>query len=204
MKNFGLYLVLTNPITSYEVCAEAAVAASVRMLQLRVKNKPASELLPLAKRVREITRNTETLFIVNDDPALAAEVGADGVHLGQTDMPVMEARKRFPQLRLFGLSTHSMEQALAALEQKPDLIGVGPVFATPTKDIPDPTVGVGGMGEIIRATQHACPAVAIGGIHAGNLAEVLAAGAKNFAVVRAVCGAKNPLAAIRELQAVKT
>ena len=201
-KNFGLYLVLTNPATSYEACAEAAVVAGVRMLQLRVKNKTASELLPLAKRIRDITRGTETLFIINDDPALAAEVCADGVHLGQTDMPVTEARKRFSSLRLFGLSTHSMEQALAALEQKPDIIGVGPVFATPTKDIPDPTVGVEGMGEIIRATQHACPAVAIGGIHAGNLAEVLAAGAKNFAVVRAVCGAEDPLAAIYKLQTI--
>ena len=203
MKNFGLYLVLSNPATSYEACAEAAVSAGVRMLQLRVKNKTASELLPLAKRIREITRNTETLFIINDDPALAVEAGADGVHLGQTDMPVTEARKRFPQLRHFGLSTHSMEQALAALEQKPDIIGVGPVFATPTKDIPDPVLGIEKAGDMIRATQHACPAVAIGGIDKNNLAGVLRAGAKNFAVVRAVCGAQDPLAAIRELQAIK-
>ena len=202
MDNFGLYLVLTHPATSYEVCAEAAVQAGVRMLQLRVKNQSAAELLPLARRLREITRGSETLFIVNDDPALAAEVGADGVHLGQTDMPVREARRRFPTLRLFGLSTHSMEQALAALEQEPDLIGVGPVFATPTKDIPDPVLGVEKAGEMIRATQHACPAVAIGGIDAGNLADVLKAGAENFAVVRAVCGAEDPLAAIRELQTI--
>jgi len=200
MKNFGLYLVLTNPATSYEACAEAAVIAGVRMLQLRVKNKTAAELLPLAKRIRDITRNTETLFIINDDPALAEAAEADGVHLGQTDMPVPEARKRFSRLRCFGLSTHSMEQALAALEQQPDIIGVGPVFATPTKDIPDPVLGVTKAGDMIRATQHAFPAVAIGGIHAGNLADVLKAGAKNFAVVRAVCGAEDPLAAIRELQ----
>ena len=197
---FGLYLVLTNPVTSYEACAEAAVVAGARFVQLRVKDKPAHEILPLAKRLREITRGSGTLFIVNDDPALAVAADADGAHLGQTDMPVSEARRRFPHLRHFGLSTHSMEQALAALEQKPDLIGVGPVFATPTKAVPDPVLGVEKMAAIIRATRHACPAVAIGGIHAGNLADVLAAGAQNVAVVRAVCGAPDPLAAIRELQ----
>ena len=200
--NFGLYLVITDPVTSYEACAEAAVAAGVRFVQLRVKNKTASELLPLAKRLRQITRNTETLLIINDDPALAVAAEADGVHLGQTDMPVAEARQRHPQLRHFGLSTHSLEQAQAALSQRPDLIGVGPVFATPTKAIPDPTLGVEGAAAMIRATQHACPAVAIGGINAENLADVLKAGAKNFAVVRAVCGTQDPLAAIKKLQAI--
>ena len=199
---FGLYLVVTNPATSYEVCVEAAVAATVRLVQLRVKNKTAAELLPLAKRLRGITRGTDTLFIVNDDPALAVAAEADGVHLGQTDMPIAEARRRYPQLRHFGLSTHSMEQAQAAILQKPDLIGVGPVFATPTKAIADPTVGVEGAGAILRATQHACPGVAIGGINMENLAQVLKAGARNFAVVRAVCGAEDPLAAIRKLQAI--
>ena len=203
MDNFGLYLVITSPATSYEACAEAAVTAGVRIIQLRVKNKPASEILPVAKRLRQITRGTETLFIVNDDPALADAAEADGVHLGQTDMPVVEARQRFPRLRHFGLSTHSMEQALAALEQKPDIIGIGPIYATPTKAIPDPTVGPARLGEILRATRHACPAVAIGGINADNLAEVLAAGAKNFAVVRAVCGEQEPLAAIRRLQQIR-
>ena len=202
IENFGLYLVITDPATSYEACAEAAVAASVRFMQLRVKNKTASELLPLAKRLRQITRNTETLFIVNDDPALAVEAGADGVHLGQTDMPVIEARQRYPQLRHFGLSTHSLEQAQAALLQRPDLIGVGPVFATPTKAIPDPVLGVEGAAAMIRDTRHAVPAVAIGGINAENLADVLKAGAKNFAVVRAVCGTQDPLAAIKMLQAI--
>ncbi len=199
---FGLYLVLTDPLTSYEACTEAAVAAGVRFVQLRIKDRPAAEILPLAKRLRDITRGTETRFIVNDDPALAEAAGADGVHVGQDDMPLAEARRRYPQLRHFGLSTHSLEQARAALLQKPDLIGVGPVFATPTKATPDPTVGLEQAGAICRATEAECPAVAIGGIDAENLRHVLQAGARNFAVVRAVCKAEDPLAAIRNLQAI--
>ena len=198
MKNFGLYLVITDPATSYETCAEAAVRAGVRFVQLRMKHVPRERIVATAKNLRSITAGTRTLFIVNDDPAIADEVGADGVHLGQSDLPIPAARERFPSLKIFGLSTHSIAQVEAARELAPDYIGVGPVYATPTKEIPDATLGLETMQKMITAAP--CPAVAIGGIDASRLPDVLRAGARNFAVVRAVCRASDPYAAIRRLQ----
>ena len=198
MKNFGLYLVITDPATSYETCAEAAVRAGVRFVQLRMKHVPRERIVATAKNLRSITAGTRTLFIVNDDPAIADEVGADGVHLGQSDLPIPAARERFPSLKIFGLSTHSIAQVEAARELAPDYIGVGPVYATPTKEIPDATLGLETMQKMIAAAH--VPAVAIGGIDAFRLPDVLRAGARNFAVVRAVCRASDPYAAIRRLQ----
>lgn len=198
MKNIGLYLVITDPATSYETCAEAAVRAGVRFVQLRMKHTPRERIVATAKNLRAITAGTPTLFIVNDDPEIAAETGADGVHLGQSDLPLPVARERFPSLKIFGLSTHSLAQVEAACKLAPDYIGVGPVYATPTKEIPDATLGLETMQKMIAAAH--VPAVAIGGIDASRLPDVLRAGARNFAVVRAVCRASNPYAAIRRLQ----
>ncbi|MFH1708568.1 MAG: thiamine phosphate synthase [Planctomycetota bacterium] len=199
-EHFGLYLVLTRPVAGYERCTEAAVAAGVRYVQLRMKDTPRAVVAAAARRLRAITHGTDTRFMVNDDPDLAAEVGADGVHLGQQDEPLALARRRLPGLRIWGLSTHNEGQALAAMAAAPDYIGVGPVFATPTKERPDPVLGLERMGRIVAATP--LTAVAIGGIDAGNLRDVLRAGTVNFAVVRHVCAAANPAAAIRELQAI--
>jgi len=199
-KAFGLYLVVTNPVAGYEACTEAAVRSGVKFIQLRMKHVTRERVLETAKKMRAITAGTPTLFIVNDAPEVAAEAGADGVHLGQSDLPLPVARERFPSLKIFGLSTHSLEQVTDARKVSPDYIGVGPVYATPTKEIPDATLGLETMQKML-ATAH-CPAVAIGGIDAVRLPDVLQAGAKNFAVVRAVCSSENPLAAIRELQKI--
>lgn len=196
-ENFGLYLVISDPATSYEKCAEAAVRAELRFVQLRMKHATRERIVATAKKLRAITAGTNTQFIVNDDPEIAAEVGADGVHLGQTDLPLPAAREHFPNLKIFGLSTHSLAQVAAAHAVAPDYIGVGPVYATPTKDVPDPTLGLATMHAMIAAAP--CPAVAIGGINAERLPDVLRAGARNFAVVRAVCAAPDPYEAIRAL-----
>ena len=198
MEDFGFYLVMTDPVVGYERCCEAAVRAGVRMVQLRMKDAPRAEIVSVAQRLRLITRGTVTKFIVNDDPAIAAEVGADGVHVGQGDMPVDEVRRRYPGLGIVGLSTHNPAQALASLAVRPDYIGVGPVFATPTKKIPDPTLGVATAAQMIASVPY--PAVAIGGLDFETLPAVIAAGARNFAVVRAVCGSSDPEAAIRRIQ----
>ncbi len=195
---FGLYLVITNPLTSYEAVAEAAVKAELRYIQLRMKHVPREEIVAKAHALRAITRGTKTLFIVNDDPEIAVECGADGVHLGQGDMPLPEARRRYPSLNIFGLSTHSYAQMEAAKAVMPDYAGVGPVYATPTKDIPDPTLGPEEAGRIVQASPW--PTVAIGGIDEARLPEVLRAGAVNFSVVRAVCQSPTPYDAIRRLQ----
>ena len=200
MTDFGLYLVMTNPVVGYVRCCEAAVRAGVGIVQLRMKDAPRAEVLAVARDLRKATAGSSTLFIVNDDPSIAAEAGADGVHVGQTDMPVAEVRRLFPSLGIVGKSTHSLAQAIAAQDEAPDYIGVGPVWATPTKKIPDPTLGVASAAEMMRASR--CPAVAIGGVVDGaHVAELAAAGFANFAVVRAVCAADDPYAAIRALQA---
>jgi thiamine-phosphate pyrophosphorylase len=197
---FGLYLVISRPRTSYTGCAEAAVNAGVRYVQLRMKEAPRAAIVACARDIRRITAGTPTRFIVNDDPAVAAEVGADGVHLGQADLPLDEVRARYPELSVIGISTHNAAQAARAVRQSPAYIGVGPVFFTPTKAIPDPVIGCAEAGHIICSVP--VPAVAIGGIDATTLPAVLEAGAINFAVVRAVCNAPHPLDAIRRLQAI--
>ena len=197
MKDFGFYLVITNPVVGYARCAEAAVRAGVKIVQLRMKHAAREDILREAREMRRVTQGTETLFIVNDDPALAAEAEADGVHVGQDDMSPAEVRAKFPQLKVVGLSTHNLDQVRASWDQPIDYIGVGPVYATPTKDIPDPTLGPEMAGRMIAAAR--VPAVAIGGINAETLPAVLATGARNFAVVRAVCQSPDPYSAIRKL-----
>ena len=198
---FGLYLVMTDPVAGYEACAAAAVRCGVRNLQLRMKGTPRNAVLETALRVREISLGSDTLFIVNDDVTIARDVDADGVHLGQRDMSIDEARRLWsaPGKR-FGLSTHDERQAFLAARRSPDYIGVGPVFATPTKAVPDPVLGLERMASIVRASPVA--AVAIGGIDCGNLAEVLRRGVRNFCVVRAVNRRPDPETAIRELQCI--
>lgn len=201
MTDFGLYLVMTNPKVGYVACAETAVKAGVKIIQLRMKHCPRAEIVATGHAVRAVTRGTGTLFIVNDDPSIAAEVAADGVHVGQDDMPVAEVRARFPSLGIVGLSTHNPDQARAAIAQGPDYIGVGPVWATPTKDIPDPTLGVATAVQMARSVPF--PAVCIGGVDAERLPELLRAGARNYSVVRAVCAADDPYAAIIRLQQIE-
>jgi thiamine-phosphate pyrophosphorylase len=198
MNDFGLYLVITDPVVGYAKCAEAAVKAGVSVIQLRMKHASRGAVLREAREMRRITAGTKTLFIVNDDPSVASEAEADGVHVGQDDMDPDEIRARHPELRIIGLSTHSPAQAKASNAKNVDYIGVGPVYATPTKDIPDPTLGLETMAEMISLSNR--PAVAIGGIDESRLGDVLAAGAKNFAVVRAVCLSADPLGAIMRLQ----
>ena len=197
MNDFGLYLVVTDPVAGYAKCAEAAVQLGVKMVQLRMKRASREAILREAREMRAVTAGTSTYFIVNDDPAIASEVGADGVHVGQGDMRPSEVRRRYPDLKIIGLSTHSLAQAAASEDEDVDYIGVGPVYPTPTKEIPDPVLGLDTMAEMIRLSSR--PAVAIGGIDKKRLPEVIAAGARNYAVVRAVCTASDPYTALLSL-----
>jgi thiamine-phosphate pyrophosphorylase len=136
-------------------------------------------------------------FIVNDRCDVALAVGADGVHLGQEDLPLAEARAFLGREKLIGISTHNLAQALEAEAGGADYIGLGPIFPTPTKEKPDPVVGVAGLREVRARVR--IPIVAIGGITARNAAEVMAAGADAVAVVSAVLAAADPKAALTEL-----
>lgn len=194
-------MVMTNPVVGYEECAKAGAACGVPFIQLRMKNATREEIVSNAWKVREVTRGTGSLFIVNDDVTIAKEVDADGVHLGQGDMPLAEARELWNEPgKIFGLSTHSEEQAEAAIDQAPDYIGIGPIFPTPTKAIADPDLGVERAGAIAKATP--LPHVVLGGIDETNLAEILHAGAVNYCAVRAIMQSQTPEAKIRKLQKI--
>jgi thiamine-phosphate pyrophosphorylase len=175
----------------------AALAGGVDIFQLRDKALDDERLLAAAARARELCAAAGALFVVNDRPDLAAAAGADGVHVGQDDASVAEARAAVGEDRLVGLSTHTPEQVDGAAGV--DLIGVGPVHATPTKAA-RPAVGL----DLVRhAAAHArVPWFAIGGLHAGNLPPVLAAGARRISVVRAIADAEDPEAAARTLRAM--
>jgi thiamine-phosphate pyrophosphorylase len=201
-ERFGLYLILTDPVAGYEACTRAAGDCGVRYLQLRMKDTPRAVVLETARTIRAITRETDTRFIINDDLTVAMEVDADGLHLGQGDQSLPEARKAWNTPgKILGLSTHSTEQAALALESSPDYIGVGPVFPTPTKSDADPALGVAQTGQIVKGSP--ITAVAIGGINSGNLPDLLDAGIENYCVVRAVNDAVDPVSAIRRLQEIR-
>lgn len=198
---------------------EAAIAGGVDIVQLREKRLDDESLTAAAREAREICERLGALLIVNDRPAVARAAGADGVHVGQEDMTVAQARAIVGPELLVGLSTHSPEQIDAAMRGAsaagspaseapaegtggdgaggPDYIGVGPVHATPTKP-GRPAVGT----ELVHyASAHSrIPFFAIGGIDAENVAAALAAGARRVAVVRAIAKAEDPEGAARALR----
>jgi thiamine-phosphate pyrophosphorylase len=176
----------------------AILAGGCAVVQLRDKRSPALRAA-LAADLHALCRAAAVPFVVNDDLELALGLGADGVHLGQTDPPVERARERAGSALAIGLSTHDLAQARAAATRGADLIGFGPVFATATKLDPDPVVGVSGLREVCANV--ALPVVAIGGVGPGNVAAVRAAGCTLAAVISAVCGAPDPRAAAATLHA---
>lgn len=175
----------------------AAVAGGVDIVQLREKLLPDDELLAVAHASSALTRQLGTLLIVNDRPWVAEKAGADGVHIGQDDMPVAQVREVVGPEMLVGLSTHSPEQIDAVDANLVDYIGVGPIHETPTKP-GRPAVGL----ELIRyaAANATVPFFAIGGLDAGNLTEALDAGASRVCVLRAIAAAEDPERAARELR----
>ncbi|MEW5762800.1 MAG: thiamine phosphate synthase [Bacillota bacterium] len=176
----------------------AAAAGGVNIFQLREKEGATRDILRLAGEMRAVTAELGLLFIVNDRVDIAAAVGADGVHLGQEDLPIGAARRIMGWDGIIGVSTHSLEQALRAEAEGADYIGVGPVYPTPTK--PDyRAVGLGLVREV--AGRLKIPFFAIGGITENNLREVLAAGARAVAVVGAITAAPDVAAAARALSA---
>jgi thiamine-phosphate pyrophosphorylase len=163
---------------------------------LRDKEASDEELLAQARALVRVTRRYRVPLLVNDRAAVAKSAGADGVHLGQEDGPLSEAKRVLGERAIFGRSAHTPEQVLAAQEEGFDYIGVGPVYATPTKP------GRPGVGlDLVRfASANArIPFVAIGGIDRTNVRDVLDAGASAVAVVRAVMGSGDPERAARKL-----
>ncbi|HTA05968.1 MAG TPA: thiamine phosphate synthase [Solirubrobacteraceae bacterium] len=180
-----------------------AIAGGVEVVQLRDKQLGDEELVAVAHAAHALCERLGALLIVNDRPQVARESGADGLHVGQDDMPVAEARELLGPDTLLGLSTHAPAEIDAARPTADDgtplvdYIGVGPVHETPTKP-GRPAVGV----ELVRyaAAHAAVPFFAIGGLDRSNVGEVLEAGAARVVVLRAIADAEDPEAAARELR----
>jgi len=187
--DFGFYGILTDPVVGYERLAELMCQRGIHFIQLRIKDRPADEVLDVARRVRRVVA-PPSLFIVNDDPGVALASGADGVHLGQDDMPYARARDIVGPGAIIGLSTHDVGQTRAACALRPDYIGIGPVWPTPAKKNPDPAIGLRGMATMIA--EATVPAVVLGSIDHDNVADVVAAGADNVCAVRAINQAADP------------
>lgn len=182
LENFGLYLIITKSQLPYQEIARIAVKNNIRYLQLREKDLSDRELIAISREIMKITSGTKTKFIINDRADIAKIVDADGVHLGQDDLTLVEAKSILGEGKIYGLSTHSLEEAEEAIAQNPTYIGFGPVFPTPTKAKPDPAVGLDNIQEVVSTSP--VPVVVLGGIDETNLQQVINAGAKNVCLVR--------------------
>lgn len=200
---FGVYLVTDAGLSagrSTVDIVEAAVRGGVDIVQLREKSASANERYELGREVREITREAGVPLVVNDRVDLAAALDADGVHLGDDDLPVSVAREQLGDDGIIGRSVSTPEAARRAEEAGADYLGVGAVFATDSKDdVPPEEQGIG--VDRIRAVREATdlPFVGIGGVTPGNAADVVEAGADGVAVISAITGADDPEAATRAL-----
>lgn len=182
---------------SLEWLIQEAVAGGVDIVQLREKDLSDSDLLARAREMRAWTRRAGALFIVNDRPDIARLVEADGVHLGQDDLPVKEARRILGPQALIGVSTHNLEQVRQAVLDGAGYIGVGPTFPSATKEFPQ----LAGLDFVRQAmAETTLPAFAIGGIAPENIGAAVAAGARRVAVSQAICAAENPRRAAEELR----
>jgi thiamine-phosphate pyrophosphorylase len=191
----GLYLVLTSPRIPHVELAAAAVERRVPVIQLREKDLDDAALTELARSLSEITAGSDTLFIVNDRPDIAALVSAGGVHVGTSDVDPAAARTLVGPSAIVGVSANTPTEILRARDAGADYIGVGPIFATGTKPDASRPIGLSGLADA-GETLAGLPTVAIGGITAKNARSVLATGAEFVAVVSDVCFAPDPVRAL--------
>ncbi len=178
INNFGAYVITSG---DHLKITEEACNGNAKIIQLRDKKISKKELLELAIKMRKITKKTNTLLIINDHLDIALISDADGVHLGQDDLPINQAREIAPKGFLIGKSTHSFKQAVKAEKEGADYIGIGPVYKTPTKEDYIP-IGIDVAREVIE--QANIPVVAIGGIDFINIDNIIDIGFKNIAMVR--------------------
>ncbi|MEF3273818.1 MAG: thiamine phosphate synthase [Chloroflexus sp.] len=187
---------------SHQTVLEAAIAGGATVVQYREKAASTRQMVTEARELRELAQRAGVPLIVNDRIDVALAVDADGVHIGQDDMPVRLARQLIGPDKILGVSVSTLDEARQAVADGADYLGVGPIFATPTKPDAAPPIGMDGLRQIC---QHiSIPIVAIGGINATNAAEAIAAGADGVAVVSAIVAATDVTEAARQLRAIVT
>ncbi len=201
MIDYSLYLVTDRSLSRGRETADIvreAVAGGVTCVQLREKSCSTQEFIAEAQKLHALLRPLGIPLIINDNVEVALAVGAEGVHLGQQDMAIAEARQLGPSSWTIGISAESLEDAIRAEEEGADYIGVSPIFFTPTKTDTAPPLGVEGLREIRAAVR--IPLVGIGGIHLDNVRGVIRSGADGVAVVSAIIAADSPRQAAAALR----
>ena len=199
--NIELYIITDENIgfgKTHAETAQLAIAGGADAIQLRDKSCSSRELIRVGRVIHEITRRNSAIFIVNDRLDVALACGADGVHLGQGDMRTDFARQIAPPGFIIGVSVSNVEEACRAEQEGADYVALSPTFSTVSKPDAGPGHGLGMLREIRQNVS--VPVIAIGGIHCGNVREVIAAGAVGVAVISAVTGAADITAAARDLK----
>ena len=197
----GLYLVTSEPLSAGRTTADivrAALAGGVKLVQLREKEMPLRTFVDLAREVRGLTAAAGALLIINDRLDVVLAVGADGVHLGQDDLPIPAARRLAPDL-IIGASTHSIDEARRAQAEGASYINIGPLYPTGTKVWAGAFLGLAGLREV--AAVATVPFTVMGGIKRDHIPALVAAGARTIALVTAVTQAGDPQRAAAELLA---
>ncbi len=200
---FDLYLVTDEKLCLGKPLAEVveqAVMGGVTAVQLREKDLPTRDFIHRAVQLKRILSAYHVPLIINDRIDIALAVDADGIHVGQNDMPYEYFEKIIPDQMMRGLSVETPDQAAEAEKYKLDYLSVSPVFLTSTKTELDKEWGIVGLRKLAVTTKHLL--VAIGGINAHNAAEIIKAGAKGVAVVSAICSARDPFKAAKELKSI--
>ncbi len=200
--DYTLYLVTDSGLSRGRLqvqVVEAALRGGVTVVQYREKSASTRRMVEEARELRVLCKAAGVPFIVNDRIDVALAVDADGVHVGQEDMPAALARRLIGKGRILGVSAVSAEEARRAEADGADYIGASPIFSTPTKPDAPPPMGVEGLRQLARSV--GIPVVAIGGMNAGNAARIMEAGAAGVAVVSAIVAADDVEAAAREIRA---
>ena len=204
MKDYlKLYLVTDRELSlgrSLEEVVSEAVQGGVTVVQLREKDASTGEFIELARRLMTLLKPLDIPLIINDRVDVALAVDADGVHIGQSDMSYEDARRLLGPDKIIGLSVESFEDIEAANALDVDYIGISPVYGTPTKTDTAEPFGLDGLHKAVQMSVH--PTVAIGGMNASTIAEVMAAGTDGVAVVSAICSAENIRKATSELRTI--
>lgn len=198
-----LYLVTDRDLSlerSLEEVVSEAVRGGVTMVQLREKDAATGEFIELAGRLMKILTPLGIPLIINDRVDVALAVDADGVHIGQSDMPYETARRLLGPDKIIGLSVENMDDLIKANSLDVDYVGISPVYSTPTKTDTAEPFGLEGLRKAVNMSKH--PTVAIGGMNAGTIADVMAAGTDGVAVVSAICSAENIREAAAQLKAI--
>lgn len=202
----GLYVITDERVAeqnspeNHERIARAAIAGGAKIIQLRAKSTPTTELPRLAHALRMLTREAGVLLIINDNPQLVVECGADGVHLGPADCSPIAARKILGESKIIGVSCGDALEARAAFESGADYIGAGAIFSTVSKADAGAPIGLDNLREIVSATP--LPVAAIGGIALANIADIAKTGAAMACVISAITRAADETEMIKAARAL--